>query len=211
MSTVSGVAVLGSTGSIGTTALRVLARHPDRFRVTALTAHRNQALLAAQVSEWMPSFTGLVDPENGALLPGWGCGTDCLIAAATAPDTDIVLNAVVGAAGLDATLAALHAGKRVALANKESLVVAGALVLDALAQPAAGKGKPATGQPGGHDGHAEIEATIVFRCEEPAQLRALEVKLFDRFPGVKRIDAQVVSAQGQKSVQLSAAARRLAW
>ena len=84
-------------------------------------------------------------------------------------------------------------------------------VLDALAQPAAGKGKPASGQPGGHDGHAEIEATIVFRCEEPAQLRALEVKLFDRFPGVKRLDAQVVSAQGQKSVQLSAAARRLAW
>jgi 1-deoxy-D-xylulose-5-phosphate reductoisomerase len=132
VSTVQGVAVLGSTGSIGTTALRVLARHPDRFRVTALTAHRNQVLLAAQVAEWKPSFTGLVDPEDGALLAGWGCGTDCLVAAATAPDTDIVLNAVVGAAGLDATLAALHAGKRVALANKESLVVAGSLVLDAL-------------------------------------------------------------------------------
>lgn len=84
-------------------------------------------------------------------------------------------------------------------------------LLDAMAQPTAAKGKPAAGQLAGHDGHAEIEATIVFRCEEPAQLRALEVKLFDRFPGVKRLDAQVVSAQGQKSVPLSAAARRLAW
>lgn len=132
MSRVQGVAVLGSTGSIGTTALRVLARHPDRFRVTALTAHRSQALLAAQVAEWKPAYAGLVDPEAGALHAGWGEGTACLIAAATAPGTDIVLNAVVGAAGLDATLAALHAGKRVALANKESLVVAGSLVLDAL-------------------------------------------------------------------------------
>ncbi len=83
-------------------------------------------------------------------------------------------------------------------------------VLDAMAQGTA-KGKPAGGQHAGHDGHAELEATIVFRCEEPAQLRALEVRLFDRFPGVKRLDAQVASAQGQKSVPLSASARRLGW
>ncbi len=84
-----------------------------------------------------------------------------------------------------------------------------------MAQYAAAKGKPvaqaAVAQPAGDDGHTEIEATIVFRCEEPAQLRTLEVKLFDRFPGVKRLDAQVVSAQGQKAQPLTAGSRRIAW
>ena len=88
-------------------------------------------------------------------------------------------------------------------------------VLDAMAQSAAAKGKPvapaAVAQHASHDGHAEIEATIVFRCEEPAQLRMLEVKLFDRFPGIKRLDAQVVWAQGQKAQPLTAGSRRIAW
>ena len=88
-------------------------------------------------------------------------------------------------------------------------------VLDAMAQSAAAKGKPvaqaAVAQHAGHDSHAEIEATIVFRCEEPAQLRMLEVKLFDRFPGIKRLDAQVVWAQGQKAQPLTAGSRRIAW
>ena len=121
-----GVAVLGSTGSIGTTALRVLARQSERFDVTALTAHTNAALLAQQESEFHPHYVGLVNggEEAGA---GWHRGAQCLVDAATRDDTEIVLNAVVGAAGLDATLAALRAGKRVALANKETLVVAGAL------------------------------------------------------------------------------------
>ena len=69
----------------------------------------------------------------------------------------------------------------------------------------------AVAQHAGHDSHAEIEATIVFRCEEPAQLRMLEVKLFDRFPGIKRLDAQVVWAQGQKAQPLTAGSRRIAW
>ncbi len=129
---VRGVALLGVTGSIGTTALRVLDRHRDRFRVVAMTAHRSVEQLTAQCAEWAPSYAGLVEPNGAALPAAWGRGPNCLLEAATHPEADIVLNAVVGAAGLEATLAALGAGKRVALANKESLVVAGALVMDAL-------------------------------------------------------------------------------
>ena len=114
------VAILGSTGSIGTTAIRVLQRHPDRFRITALTAFSNADLLRQQVAETGASFSRCVDQSP-----------ECLVEAASRADVDIVLNAVVGAAGLDATLAALERGKRVALANKESLVTAGHLVLAA--------------------------------------------------------------------------------
>ncbi len=121
------IAILGSTGSIGTTALRVLARHSDRFVVTGLTAFSNAPLLAEQAKELQPSFVGMVS-DNESAPPEWRCGPECLVQAATREDVDIVLNAVVGAAGLDATLAAIGAGKRVALANKESLVIAGELV-----------------------------------------------------------------------------------
>ncbi len=121
-----GVAILGSTGSIGTTALRVLARQKDRFAVTALTANTNGTLLAEQAKEFSPPYVGLVCHDESA-GSDWRSGGDVLVEAATRDDTHIVLNAVVGAAGLDATLAALRAGKRVALANKETLVVAGAL------------------------------------------------------------------------------------
>ena len=119
-----GVAVLGSTGSIGTTALRVLERHRDRFHVVALTAHTNAELLARQVECLKPRYAGLVT-DGSAHHVGWTLGPECLIEAATLPEVDIVLNAVVGSVGLDATLAALALGKRVALANKETLVVAG--------------------------------------------------------------------------------------
>ena len=121
-----GVAILGSTGSIGTTALRVLARQRDRFHVSALTAFANAALLGEQQEAFGPSYVGLVDADAQPRA-GWATGPRCLVEAATRRDVDIVLNAVVGAAGLDATLAALEAGKRVALANKETLVVAGEL------------------------------------------------------------------------------------
>jgi 1-deoxy-D-xylulose-5-phosphate reductoisomerase len=123
-----GVALLGSTGSIGTSALRVLARQAERFRVVALTAHANQAGLAEQAAAFAPGYVGLVAPNGSAVPAAWGTGAGALVEAATRPDADIVLNAVVGAAGLEATLAALAAGKRVALANKETLVVAGDLV-----------------------------------------------------------------------------------
>ena len=128
----TGVAVLGSTGSVGTTALRVLSRHRDRYRVVALTAHRNGALLREQERAHAPSYVGIVEGGD-VLCPAWAVGSESLVVAATRPDASIVLNAVVGAAGLDATLAALGAGKRVALANKESLVVAGELVTRAAA------------------------------------------------------------------------------
>ncbi|MEI6738820.1 MAG: 1-deoxy-D-xylulose-5-phosphate reductoisomerase [Gemmatimonadaceae bacterium] len=122
-----GVAILGSTGSIGTSALRVLERQAARFVPVALTANASAEALAAQVDRWNPQYVGLV---RGAVPAGraWGEGPESLIAAATHPAADIVLNAVVGAAGLPATLAALTAGKRVALANKETLVVAGDIV-----------------------------------------------------------------------------------
>jgi 1-deoxy-D-xylulose-5-phosphate reductoisomerase len=124
-----GVAVLGSTGSIGTAALKVLARHRDRFKVVALTAYDSADLLDRQAKDTGASFVGLVRGRSGP---------QCLVEAATHPDAGIVINAVVGAAGLPATLAALKQGKRVALANKETLVMAGELVLCAARE---GKGE----------------------------------------------------------------------
>ena len=127
-----GVAVLGSTGSIGTTALRVLDRQRERFRVPALTANSNAALLREQARQFSPTFVGMVESQSDA-DDAWKSGTNALVTAATRSDVDIVLNAIVGAAGLDATLAALECGKRVALANKETLVIAGDLVRQACA------------------------------------------------------------------------------
>ncbi|HET8650122.1 MAG TPA: 1-deoxy-D-xylulose-5-phosphate reductoisomerase, partial [Gemmatimonadales bacterium] len=115
----------GSTGSIGRSTLRVLGRHADEFHLVALAGGRNHARLAEQIAEWHPAYAGLAYPGACDELPS---GPDVLIEAATRPDVDIVVNAVVGSAGLAATLAALEAGKRVALANKESLVMAGELV-----------------------------------------------------------------------------------
>jgi len=128
-----GVAVLGSTGSIGRSTLQVLARQRDRFRVVAITGHSNKDLLAQQAAEWKPAFVGLVN-GMGQGEEGKGKGTACLVDAATHPDVKIVVNGIVGAAGLEATLAALRAGKRVALANKETLVMAGELVTEAARQ-----------------------------------------------------------------------------
>jgi len=121
-----GVAILGSTGSIGCSTLQVLARQRERFRVIALTAHSNAELLARQAAEWQPAYVGLVNSGKGE--GERGKGPECLVEAATHPDVRIVVNGIVGAAGLEATLAALRAGKRVALANKETLVMAGELV-----------------------------------------------------------------------------------
>ena len=126
-----GVAILGSTGSIGRSTLAVLARHTDRFRVVALTAHRDDERLARQVATWAPDLVALTDGAS-AVPDDWVTGPDGLTRAAGHPEADIVVNAVVGSAGLEATLTALEAGKRLALANKESLVAGGPLVMDAL-------------------------------------------------------------------------------
>ncbi len=123
-----GVAVLGSTGSIGRSTLAVLRRQAEHFRVVALTAGKNVEAFDAQVREWRPAFAGVAAASNGTAYPS---GPEVLLQAATHPEVDVVVNAVVGAAGLDATLAALRAGKRVALANKETLVMAGDLVAQA--------------------------------------------------------------------------------
>ncbi len=128
-----GLAILGSTGSIGTSALRVVERHPDRFHTVALTANTNAEALSEQVERWQPAFVALVQGTPPAKTD-WRTGAAALVEAATRDDVDVVLNAVVGAAGLAATLSALDAGKRVALANKESLVVAGPLVMERAAR-----------------------------------------------------------------------------
>jgi 1-deoxy-D-xylulose-5-phosphate reductoisomerase len=131
-----GVAILGVTGSIGRSALAVLDQHRDRFRPVVLTANQNRTGLERIVSEWRPAVAVLAD---GDLPTGvrdgteWRTGRESILEAVTRPDVDIVLNGLVGAAGLEPTLAALRSGKRVALANKESLVCGGPLVLDAAA------------------------------------------------------------------------------
>jgi 1-deoxy-D-xylulose-5-phosphate reductoisomerase len=129
-----GVAILGATGSIGRSALAVLSQHAERFRPVVLTAHRNAAALERLVARWSPDLAVLSDGEMVGEPEGptrWMTGNEALIEAATHPEVDIVLNAMVGAAGLEPTLAALQEGKRVALANKESLVCGGPLVMEA--------------------------------------------------------------------------------
>jgi 1-deoxy-D-xylulose-5-phosphate reductoisomerase len=131
---VKGVAVLGATGSIGASTFAVLAQHPERFRPVVLTANRNAAALEALVARWRPALAVLVEGDAPHRRDGgttWRCGRDALVEAATHPDVDVVVNALVGAAGLEPTLAALYAGKRVALANNETLVCGGALVREA--------------------------------------------------------------------------------
>lgn len=134
------VAILGSTGSIGTSALAVVDAHPDRVRVVALAAGNNAELFAAQVAKYRPAAiamstgAGLDDVRTrlgGSLPELTGVGCDGLIAVATHPDVDIVLCASSGTAALEAVLAAIDAGKTIALANKEVLVMAGGLVMDA--------------------------------------------------------------------------------
>jgi 1-deoxy-D-xylulose-5-phosphate reductoisomerase len=136
-----GIAVLGSTGSIGVSTLDVVGRHPERFRVVALTAHRNAERLAEQCRRFRPAYAVMVDPAAADRLsrlladmpdaPEVRSGAEALIDVAAHPDVDYVMAAIVGAAGLMSSLAAARAGKRLMLANKEALVVAGALLIDA--------------------------------------------------------------------------------
>lgn len=132
--------VLGATGSIGTSTLDVVARHPDRYRVFALTAHQRVEPLAALCGRFRPAYAVVPDGTSGARLRGLlaaeGCQTEVLegpqalawVAAHESVDT--VMAAIVGAAGLAPSLAAAAAGKRVLLANKEALVTAGRLFVD---------------------------------------------------------------------------------
>lgn len=137
------VAVLGSTGSIGVNTLDVIARHPDRYAVAALAAASSHERLLSQCRAHRPRVAVLEDPGAAraleaalraeALPTEVACGRDALAEVAGSADVDVVMAAIVGAAGLPSTLAAARAGKRVLLANKESLVVAGRLLIEAAA------------------------------------------------------------------------------
>lgn len=136
------VAVLGATGSIGGSTLDVIKRHPDRFRATVLSAHRQVEALAHLCAEHRPELALIGDPalepELANLLQAAGVrcevgsGAAAITAAAASGLCDTVVAAIVGAAGLDSTLAAARAGKRLLLANKEAIVMAGPLLLAAL-------------------------------------------------------------------------------
>ncbi len=132
------LSILGATGSIGTSALKIVRMHPDRFDVQALTCANNVTLLAEQVQEFKPAMVAVLDRDKAddltKLLAGrqkpeilWG--EDGYEAAAQWEATDMVLLAMVGAAGLKPALSAIEAGKEIALANKETLVMAGDLVM----------------------------------------------------------------------------------
>jgi 1-deoxy-D-xylulose-5-phosphate reductoisomerase len=137
----TGVALLGSTGSVGEQALDVIRAAEGRFRVVALAAGRSAERLAAQARELRPAAVGLVDETQATALAAElppGCrlavGAEAVAELAAGDDADVVLNGITGSAGLAPTLRALEAGRRLALANKESLIVGGELVT-ALAKP----------------------------------------------------------------------------
>ena len=136
------VCILGATGSVGTSTLDVLSRHPDRFEVVALTAHSRMDELLKQCLQWRPRFAAVPSDEQARGLrqqfKAAGLRTEVLSGAqalcdlAAHPEVDSVMAAIVGAAGLPPCLAAAQAGKRLMLANKEALVVGGALFMNAV-------------------------------------------------------------------------------
>jgi 1-deoxy-D-xylulose-5-phosphate reductoisomerase len=136
------IAILGATGSIGASALDVIARHPDRFAVTALCANRRWEALLEQVRRFRPPYAALLEPSAAQKLEAAVQrehlptrvlqGEAGLCAISELPEADTVIAAIVGAAGLAPTLAAARAGKRILLANKETLVLAGALFIEAV-------------------------------------------------------------------------------
>src|SRR3989442_5885303 len=146
------VAVLGSTGSVGVQALDLIGRFPERFEIVALAAGKNAELLARQIETHRPRLAVIEEEARRALLEPAArrarceivTGKEGLLAAASYPAADLVVAAVVGAAGLPPTYEALKAGKTVALANKESLVMAGGLPLPTI------KKNRARRLPGGH-------------------------------------------------------------
>ena len=143
---VTSVSVLGATGSIGTSTLDVLRRNREAFRVVALTGHRNVELLEAQCREFEPELAVVADAERAAelrgRLAGTGIGTqvdhgDRGLEAAAGAGAEVTVAAIVGAAGLRPTLTAVAGGRRILLANKESLVMGGALFMEAVVRSGA--------------------------------------------------------------------------
>ena len=135
--------LLGSTGSIGTSTLDVVRHWPERFGIYCLVAGKNVALLAQQIAEFKPKVAVVAAHqsiealrrllrESGTPIPELACGAEARIAAAAAPEAEIVMSSIVGVEGLEATYQAVRLGKRVGLANKEVLVASGKLVIDAM-------------------------------------------------------------------------------
>jgi 1-deoxy-D-xylulose-5-phosphate reductoisomerase len=134
--------ILGSTGSIGTSTLEVVARHPDKYNLVALTANRQDDVLFAQCVRFKPRYAVLLDEAAAArlqysitaanLATVVLCGAAALEQVASMHEVDAVMAAIVGAAGLGPTLAAARAGKKILLANKETLVMAGAVFMEAV-------------------------------------------------------------------------------
>lgn len=163
--------ILGATGSIGRSTLDVVARHPDRYRVHALSAHRRVDELAVLCRQFQPAFAVVDGEADGerlrGLLAGEGgttevlVGPDALVQIAADPAAGTVMAAIVGAAGLLPTLAAVRAGKRVLLANKEALVMSGALFMQAV------RDHGATLLP------IDSEHNAIFQCLPPDHARGL--------------------------------------
>ena len=132
------IAVLGSTGSIGTSCLEVIAAHPDRMQLVGITAHSHWEALARQSREFRPRWAAVSDAAlektavRGEFFPQTEVlfGSSAIERVASAPEVDVVVSGIVGAAGLRGTWAAVESGKTVAIANKETLVVAGGLVME---------------------------------------------------------------------------------
>ncbi len=177
------VCVLGATGSIGTNTLDVLARHPDRFEVIALTAHGRVAELRDQCLKWKPRFAVVAEPDAAQMLQrelrAAGLRTEVLHGSAALSDVashadvDVVMAAIVGAAGLAPCIAAARAGKRLLLANKEAIVVGGALFMQAVREGGA------TLLP------VDSEHSAIFQCLPE-----------DRTTWARRIDHIVLTASG---------------
>ena len=138
------VSILGATGSVGASALEVIARHPDRFSLAAIAANRKWEALLDLVRRFRPPHAALLDPSAASELDAAVrcedlptrvlAGSEGLTEVATLAEADTVIAAIVGAAGLAPTIAAARAGKRILLANKETLVLAGGLFIDAVRQ-----------------------------------------------------------------------------
>lgn len=137
---IKNLSILGSTGSIGRQTLDIVRRFPERFRVTALSAGANADEMARQVREFNPLFVSMSEPaaaeKLGKLLPEYKgvivSGAEGAVQSAVHAQADFIVSAIVGAAGIEPTYAAIKAGKTVALANKETMVAAGRLISDAL-------------------------------------------------------------------------------
>ncbi len=189
-----GIALLGATGSIGDSTLAIMALHPDRYRLQVAAARRNVARMLEICRQFRPPLAVLTEPAAAAqLAAALGrdgptrvlAGSEALKQVVCAPEVDLVVAGIVGAAGLESSLAAAGAGKTLALANKEALVMAGGLFMEAVRQGGA------TLIPIDSETNAMFQCLPAYRCGEPAAER-----------GVRRL---LLTASGGPFLRVSAA------